>query len=583
MRAITILDAARIKRFLSVCQILVLATLVSIVAVAQETRDDTSAQEEPPLVPLTEEEKLSLDQLLQRIDDDGAVIKSLEKRLDQSEGIVRQITHGRLDRVTSEFFQNVLKIANQTIQLSGQGKDAGEYRQLIEKDLLRLPDTAFEELERVGARVDYKIDQLSTIELVAEDQRLFGTIEVIDSVYQLLFDYFDVAESLEIDISGVLAKVNVDISEAAASRSVFLELAIDQAASLRASVAILPDNTDLAGELRAADARVKLTAAALQKTIGFMQKLKLNVRQYRQQLLTATGEITTDVLDVGVVANLIKGWTNTLGDSLVDQGPKLLLKIFLIILIIYVAIRLSRLVEMGANRAIDSAHVQMSHLLRRMVVSTGRNLIVVLGILIALSQVGISLGPLLAGLGIAGFIIGFAMQDALSNFASGMLILLYRPFDVGDTVEAGNVRGKVRSMSLVNTSIMTFDNQSLIVPNNMIWGNVIKNVTAQKTRRVDLVFGISYGDDIEKAEGVFRDIVDAHDKVLESPEPMIRLNELAESSVNFIVRPWVRTEDYWDVYWDVTRAVKLGLDKAGISIPFPQRDVHVHESRPTEV
>jgi len=535
------------------------------------------------LTPLTAEEKQFLDQLLQRIDDDGAVIKSLESRLGTSEGIERKITYGRLDRVTREFFQNILKVANRTIKLGGQGKDADKYRQRIEKDLLRLPATAFESLDRVGARVDYKNDQLSTIELITEDQRLFTAIKVIDSVYQLLFDYFEVAESLKIDYTDVRDKVSVDISEAAASRSVFLELAIEQAASLRASVAILPDNTDLAGELRAADARVKLTAAALQNTVGFMQELKLNDRQYRQQLLTATGEITTDVLDVGVVANLARGWIKNVGNLLVDQGPKLLLKLFLIILIVYIAIRLSRLVEMGVNRAIDSSQVQISHLLRRMVVSTGRNLIIMLGVLIALSQVGISLGPLLAGLGIAGFIIGFAMQDALSNFASGMLILLYKPFDVGDTVEAGNVRGKVRSMSLVNTSIMTFDNQSLIVPNNMIWGNVIKNVTAQKTRRVDLVFGISYGDDIEKAEGVFKDIVDAHDKVLKSPESMIRLNELADSSVNFIVRPWVRTEDYWDVYWDITRAVKLGLDQAGISIPFPQRDVHVYESRPTEV
>jgi small conductance mechanosensitive channel len=214
-----------------------------------------------------------------------------------------------------------------------------------------------------------------------------------------------------------------------------------------------------------------------------------------------------------------------------------------------------------------------------MMVSTGRNLVVMIGILIALSQLGISLGPLLAGLGIAGFIIGFAMQDALSNFASGMLILFYRPFDVGDTVEAGGVRGKVRSMSLVNTTIMTFDNQSLVIPNNLIWSTVIKNVTAQRTRRVDLTFGISYGDDIEKAERIFRDIVTEHEKVLDSPEPMIHLHELGDSSVNFIVRPWVRTDDYWDVYWDITRTVKLRLDEEGISIPFPQRDVHVYETK----
>jgi small conductance mechanosensitive channel len=160
------------------------------------------------------------------------------------------------------------------------------------------------------------------------------------------------------------------------------------------------------------------------------------------------------------------------------------------------------------------------------------------------------------------------------------MILMYRPFDVGDTVEAGGVRGKVNHMSLVNTTFMTFDNQKLVVPNNLIWQSVITNVTAQFTRRVDLKFGISYGDDIEKAEKLLREIVAEHDSVLASPEPMIHLHELADSSVNFIVRPWVKTDDYWDTYWDITKAVKLRFDEEGISIPFPQRDVHVIEQKP---
>jgi small conductance mechanosensitive channel len=159
------------------------------------------------------------------------------------------------------------------------------------------------------------------------------------------------------------------------------------------------------------------------------------------------------------------------------------------------------------------------------------------------------------------------------------MILLYRPFDVGDVVDAGGVSGKVSHMSLVNTTFMTFDNQSLVVPNNNIWGAVITNVTAQRTRRVDLVFGISYGDDIEKAERVLHEIVESYDAVLDDPEPMIKLHELADSSVNFIVRPWVKTDDYWDTYWDLTKAVKQRFDKEGISIPFPQRDVHIVEQQ----
>ena len=199
-----------------------------------------------------------------------------------------------------------------------------------------------------------------------------------------------------------------------------------------------------------------------------------------------------------------------------------------------------------------------------------------LGLLIAVSQLGISLGPLLAGLGIAGFVIGFALQDTLSNFAAGMMILFYRPFDVGDVVEAGGVFGTVNSMSLVNTTILTFDNQTLVVPNNKIWGDVIKNLNSQRQRRVDMMFGVSYADDIPLVERLLNEVVASHELVLAHPEPVIRLHELGDSSVNFIVRPWVNSEDYWAVYWDITREVKMRFDAEGVSIPFPQRDVHLY-------
>ncbi len=212
-----------------------------------------------------------------------------------------------------------------------------------------------------------------------------------------------------------------------------------------------------------------------------------------------------------------------------------------------------------------------------MVISIVRNTVIIIGILIALSQVGINLGPLLAGLGVVGFVIGFALQDTLSNFAAGMLILIYRPFDVKDLVEAGGVSGTVSDMSLVNTTILTLDNQTIVVPNNKIWGDVIKNVTAQTVRRIDLVFGISYSDDIEKTERILQEIVDSQAAVLDQPETMIRMHELADSSVNFIVRPWVNTDDYWETYWAIIRAVKLRFDEEGISIPFPQSDVHLYK------
>ena len=206
--------------------------------------------------------------------------------------------------------------------------------------------------------------------------------------------------------------------------------------------------------------------------------------------------------------------------------------------------------------------------------------LVSIALVFGLAQLGFSLGPLLAGFGVVGFILGFAMQDSLSNLAAGMMILINRPYDVGDLVDVAGAFGKVEKMSLVSTGILTLDNQKLVVPNSKIWGDVIKNVTAQTQRRVDMTFGISYSDDIPKAETILEEILAQNERVLDDPQPVVRLHNLGDSSVDFVVRPWVKTEDYWTVYWDLIREVKLQFDAQGISIPFPQRDLHIKSVDP---
>jgi small conductance mechanosensitive channel len=232
------------------------------------------------------------------------------------------------------------------------------------------------------------------------------------------------------------------------------------------------------------------------------------------------------------------------------------------------------MVERGIKR------FQLTRLLKNLMISTAANIVLALGVLVALSQVGVSLGPLLAGLGVIGFIVGFALQETLGNFASGMMILMYRPFDEGDVVEVSGVLGQVHKMSLVSTVILTPDNQELVIPNNRIWGNVIRNVYAQKNRRVDLEFSISYEDDLRTAEEVFRDVLAGHSAVLTDPAPTVKVHQLAESAVVFAVRPWVKSPDYWDTYWDINREVKLRLVEAGIVIPYPHREVHLVDARP---
>jgi small conductance mechanosensitive channel len=188
---------------------------------------------------------------------------------------------------------------------------------------------------------------------------------------------------------------------------------------------------------------------------------------------------------------------------------------------------------------------------------------------------------MLASLGVAGFILGFALQDSLSNFAAGAMILFYQPFDVGDVVEAGGVSGKVRHLSLVSTTILTFDNQKLIVPNRKIWGDVIRNVTAEKTRRVDLAFAVRYQEDVDRALDALRAVAAAEERILSEPAPLVKVNDLSQGRVDLILRPWVKTPDYWGVYWDLNRAVKERFDAEGILLAVPQREVQLRQDGPT--
>ncbi len=279
---------------------------------------------------------------------------------------------------------------------------------------------------------------------------------------------------------------------------------------------------------------------------------------------------TVDLTDGDAAWLTIKGWMMSQ-----EGGLRWLANIFKFLLSLLFVYLLSATIGKLTDAALNR-NKKLSTLLKQFIQVSVRRVILVIGFIASLTIIKINIGPLLALIGAAGLVVGLALQSTLSNFASGMLILIYRPFDVGDIVEIDGITGTVHSMTLLSTSIKTFDNQHLVVPNNNVWGSTIINVTGSKTRRVDLVFGIGYGEDMAKAEKIMHDVVSKHELVLTQPAPIIKVNQLADSSVNFICRPWVKTENYRDVYWDITRQVKEEFDKQGVTIPFPQRDVHIH-------
>ncbi len=209
-------------------------------------------------------------------------------------------------------------------------------------------------------------------------------------------------------------------------------------------------------------------------------------------------------------------------------------------------------------------------------------LLLIFVVIAALSQLGVQTTSLVAIFGAAGLAVGLALQGSLSNFAAGVLILIFRPYRVGDFVELAGTSGSVKKIQIFTTELSTPDNKQVIVPNSAAMSGIITNYSANDTRRVDMVFGISYSDDIDKAKHILQEITEADTRILKDPAVTIAVKELADSSVNFVVRPWVNTPDYWAVYFDITEAVKKRFDAEGVSIPFPQQDVHLHQVSASE-
>jgi len=207
-----------------------------------------------------------------------------------------------------------------------------------------------------------------------------------------------------------------------------------------------------------------------------------------------------------------------------------------------------------------------------------RMALLVVVIIAAISALGIQTASFIAIFGAAGLAVGLALQGSLSNFAAGVLIVLFRPYKVGDWVEAAGISGAVEQVQILTTVLKTGDNKQIIVPNSQIMDSIITNYSANDTRRVDMVVGVSYDDDLDKVRKTVEELVAADDRILDAPACTIAVSELADSSVNFVVRPWVKSADYWGVMFDLTEAIKKRFDQDGISFPFPQQDVHLYNA-----
>ena len=486
----------------------------------------------------------------------------------------------RLDQRIIRLVADIAKLTRHISALPQDDPDRGLLQERVPGDLSKADQVLIQRIQQLDERIETNNERYKNaaeVEKYALQAHGNGLETLRLGFYSSLVELIESKEIIGLSAAVLRQKASTLLYQYAETISARIELYRTTLREMDSRLALDANNTGVQGAANEIKIALAVEVRRLESLLNLMVRIEIDTVVYRSVLLRESSGVSLRLFDPEALRQTLDDSWESVSDAVSRSLPDIFLKVLAFVLILIAFRALSQLVKRVVSSALIRSGAEFSTLLKDVLISVSGASVMMLGILVALSQVGISLGPALAGLGVAGFIVGFALQDTLGNFAAGGLILFYRPYDVDDFVEVAGTIGLVKKMTLVSTTINTFDNQTLIIPNSKIWGDVIKNVTAQKTRRVDLEFGVSYSDDVEKTERVLREIVESHEKVLTDPAPNIRLHTLGDSSVNFVVRPWTKTPDYWQVYWDITREVKMRFDREGISIPFPQRDVHFYK------
>jgi small conductance mechanosensitive channel len=571
-----------VKRSTLVFSVLLLAHGVLVSPVENDARAESPPSEEtgeeadpvvPPLVAAGET-------LIEEHTTVRARVQELQQKVAGAEGDDLIVLEHQIMELKLDYLATLADMVENLLAQEEDGLAPTALRKLVTTDLKRLEPSIgrhIDDANQLLSKLRNQRSDLAPADLLSHEQKI--SLEII-WLQNLFKAYLTLA--INLDAVGLKSeRIREDLSERLLNRADSLagrlKIVGESFAPLNARRESAPEDLALQTELRSLQQREVALAGALTLVAGMMDQVGLDSSEHRQVLVQSTGNYSTNLFRGRVMLGLLEDWLEQSRDWLATKGPGIIVSAVGFMMILFMFSLIARLVERLLRRGLAGPQANTSQLLQNMLNAlTGRG-IMFLGLLVALSQLGIELGPILAGLGIAGFIVGFALQDSLSNFAAGIMILAYHPYDVDDLIEAGGVSGVVNDMNLVSTTVLTLDNQTLIVPNAKIWGDVIKNITNQNIRRVDMKFRTSYSENLEEIENIFAGILAQHEQVLSDPEPNVKLHTLDDSWMEFVVRPWVVTEDYWDVYWSVTRAVKVAFDEKGIAIPVPQREVSVRQ------
>lgn len=438
----------------------------------------------------------------------------------------------------------------------------------------------FEELRR--QRSSATPERIGPLESEIVDVRAWG-----DTLTRYREWALSAADSLSLDVSDGWANYDRALLAGVENLMGRLQIGVGERDRLRDRVRIAeranaPESEirDLRLRLTAAETRIEGVASDMAATSDRLEARGFETAAYRELLIRSTGEVTGDVLDPQVFLRLVKRLSADTWRSLKSNAGTVFVRVLLVIgLVVLFRVMFSLLWRLAQALRL----VRGSRLVTDLVGRTLRPVATLAGLIVGLSVIGVQTTTLLAGLGVAGLVVGFALQDSLSNLFAGMAILASRPYDVDDIVEAAGVVGRVRAMGVWNTTIVTFDARRLLVPNRNIWGSNIENRSAEKTRRIETVARVGYNTDLQVAITVLERLLVEDERVLEDPAPTVWVSRLAESWVEIKLWPWVKTEDWWSMHSDLPRLVRLRLAEEGIEVPVPRRDVVTRAAQPQAV
>jgi small conductance mechanosensitive channel len=553
---------------------ILLATLLFLIACSTQASEQPDEQIAP-----------SIDPNQELLDAGLSTIAEIEKQRDGFELLVQQINAASGDnKIALEFqFQERALI---TLDLLFELSDILMKQVELELDTTELRDSVVTYFISYSNSLDRIIDleleknvqrrsentEFTGFALVQFERTISDKLEWIQSLFKKKMRILRELDQIEVDSSNHLENLRNRLIPYADNLYGQVQLIAKEKDAFEQSVSDEPPSAEIRSKTLAMKIRNTSTLGALSAVVNLLDENEIDSTRYRQ-LLLQTGEVSTDLFNPRIVIGILTQQATELLESARDNTGYFITQVILFLVILGFFKLLANATNYLMSRSFESRRVETSRLMQEMLLSLSNRGIMILGFLVALSQLGVQITAFLTGIGIAGFIVGFALQDSLANFAAGIMILGYRPFDVDDTIESGGVVGKVAKMSLVSTTILTFDNQTLIVPNNRIWGDVIKNITLQDKRRIDMEFRVAYDENIDTVKTLFKNIIESHEKILEDPSPTIEMDQLSPYAMVFVVRPWVERADYWSTKWELLRMIKEKLDSEGIKIPVLNQGV----------